>query len=32
MAKNVLAFIGLWVVVATTQSLVMRCQRAWRHD
>lgn len=27
MAKNVFAFIGLWVVVATAQELIRKCRR-----
>lgn len=29
MAKNIFAFIGLWVVIATTQSVLQKCKRAW---
>ena len=27
MAKNVFAFIGLWVLIATTQDLVRKCKQ-----
>lgn len=27
MAKNVFTFIGVWVVVATTQELIRKCRR-----
>lgn len=29
MARNVFAFIGLWVVVATAQDIVRRCRTGW---
>lgn len=29
MAKNIFAFIGLWVVIAATQDLCRKCQRGF---
>ena len=29
MVKDVFAFIGLWVVVATAQDIVRKCRTGW---